>query len=319
MKKVVLVLVLLIMLCGALYAFVCLQTSQDYIYADRADGRICDMPVGNTPLFVTVMPGLQFKLDTGSDMSLLSAKDMALLDSLGYSVREVFGISTGRNGLGKIMFETKRYRVDLPTYRYDTVTDSLGIVTSSQVPSSLNVLHNVDFVLAPDDMSVLGIDFLEKFKVEYRFMASMISLYLDVPDGYEQSIPMFYTRTPINALWLGKRYYLSANVMNRNYKFFIDSGIQRADFKLPFSERIYSKNKLYSDTVVSFSGRFPAFIDNASWVTIGNRSGRRRVYYYDNDEEIFALNPFNAINQDLVIDFSGLSIMLRPYYNVDPK
>jgi len=277
------------------------------------------MPVGGLPLMVSLMPGLDFRIDTGSDMSFISERHLSMLDSMGYKVDKVLGFTAGRDTHGDITFHTTRYIVDIPVYRYEMYIDGSGKSSTRMIPSSLNVLRNVEFVLSPDDMSVFGIDFLEKFKVEYRYRYGVVSLYFDRPEGYESSIPLMCSRSLSMLLWLSERYYLDAHVLHREYRFFIDTGLQRVNIKLPMDESCYSNNNMYSDTIVTLRGAYPALVDNSSWVSLGNRSGSRMVYYYDTDEEPCAMNPLNLFEQDVLMDFSGREILMRPYFNIPQK
>lgn len=318
-KKIILIILSIIVVLIGVYVFLVCTKSQTDVYPDREEGRLCDMPLSGSPLMVEILPGLRFRIDSGSDMSVITERDLAKLDSLGYKAEKITAVTLGRNSNGDVSFSTTRYKVDLPTYRYNFTKDSLGNLSAEIDPSSLNVIHNVEFMPAPTDLSVLGVDFMEVFNVEYRHGDQAISLYLDTLDNYESSIPIKYSRDPVDAIWLSKRYYLESTVHDRTYDFFIDTGIRKANMKLPTSEMVYSRSELENDTIESFRGKYPAKMDKASWVAIGDRVGRRKVYYYDNDEEKFAINPFLFFKQDILINYSDRMIKLRPFCDLSAK
>ncbi len=317
-KKILIIFATLLIIAIGLFIYlVCVQSQTD-VWVDREHGRICDMPISGSPLMVEVVPGLHFRIDSGSDVSAITEADLAKLDSMGYKVEKSFGISLGRNSNGDISFSTTRYKVDIPTYQYHFVKDSLGNVRTVIDSTTLNVIHNVEFIPAPTDLSVLGVDFLEVFNLEYRHFDQAVSLYLDAQTNYESCVNISYSKKPFESIFLGKRYYLDAMIHDRPYHFFIDTGIRKASVKLPTSELVYNKNKLYKDTVESFRGVFPALVDKSVWMVIGDRGGRRKVFYYDNDEEPCAINPLLFFKQDMFINYSDGMILLRPFCDL-PK
>lgn len=58
---------------------------------------------------------------------------------------------------------------------------------------------------------------------------------------------------------------------------------------------------------------YSAKVDDKAWVEFGNRCGTKAVYYYDNQEDSYQMNPLNMFEQDLVIDIEGQAIYFRPY------
>ncbi len=313
MKKSIIPILIVISVALIVYGYLAAQSSQEYMMPDRSYGKLGEMPIEGDPLYITIAPGLQFKIDTGCDLTTISEHDLALLDSLGYKAKKSFHFVLGRNIMGDIMMRTTRYTVDLPLYLYDTAVDSIGRVVNTPIASSLNVLHNVDFVPSRTSTSVIGIDFLEKFKVEYEYDSGLVALYLDDPEDYEPVADLYMSNSPVDAIWLGHRYYIDASVEDRSHGFFIDTGIRNVNLKLPVGELKYAGKKLLNDTVASFRGNYPATVDRNAWVAMGNRIGRGNAYYYDNDEEPYALNPFYLFDQDVVLDFPGKALKLRPY------
>lgn len=291
-------------------------SSQSDISADREMGKLGEMPISGNPLYATVAPGLKLKIDTGSDISAISDNDLRYLDSIGCRIDTTFYPSIGRNGHGNMVLETVRYRVSLPLYNYTVSKDSLGSIYYKPIAESINMLSNVDFIPSNSEISVIGIDFLQQFKVEYQYARGMIALYLDTPEGYEKCCDIQSPPSLIDFISLGNRYYMDLEVEHRPYRFFIDTGIQRAHIKLPMSERKITKHILLEDTIVSFRGKFPALVDERAWLQMGDRERSVKAYYYDNDEEDFAINPLNVFDQDVLLDFSNKELLLRPYFTI---
>lgn len=296
-----------------IYGMLLMLGSHQSMYADRPEGCLGVMPLGGTPLMVTVAPGLKFKIDTGADASCITEEDLAKLEALGYTAERKIYPVIGRNGVGLLNWTFTRYRIDLPLYDYSFDVDSLGNVISEVIPEAINVLHNVDFVPSSTGFSVLGVDFLQKFKVEYRHDESAVALYFDSPEGYEPFTDLSVSHSPFKDLWQGNRYYIKISVQNIENEYFLDTGLQRAFLRLPLSERVRSPKELIPDTIYTTILQHPAYIDTDAWVTIGDRSGSDAVWYCDTTEEPYTFNPFNYLRQDFLLDLDNCKIMLRPF------
>lgn len=98
--------------------------------------------------------------------------------------------------------------------------------------------------------------------------------------------------------------------------FFCDTGIREAMVKMSPSTLSKSVEGLLNDTVVTMVANFPALKNDSEWIEIGSRGGMVSVYYYDNNEEPFAFNPFNLFRQDCLIDFENGMVYLRRYFDV---
>ena len=115
-----------------------------------------ELLIDSVPQYVVIRPGLMFKLDTGSDYSAITERDLHFLDSLGFKATESYYPILGRNGRGDVKLKTKRYTLSLPLYMWDTTTDSLGNIRQNCNYNASNVLANVDFVPASTEFSVLS-------------------------------------------------------------------------------------------------------------------------------------------------------------------
>lgn len=312
-RKLILTITILVAVAAILFGLICSLSSQTDLTIDNPDGPLCTIPVSDSRLMVEVMPGLKFKLDTGSDISTISPSDLAFLDSLGYKATKSFYISPGRDGRGDMQVETTRYTLSLPIAEFRFQTDSLGSVKAIPTGHIVNVIHNIDFVPSRTGVSVLGIDFIEQFKLEFHYDTKSISLYRNVPEGYQKITEIEPSPSPIDKMLLGNRYYMTIKTERKRDRYFIDTGIRNARIKLPARESIRSHRDLSDTIIVSTRGEFPGKIDNNAWLIFGDRAGSYQVCYYDNDEEEYAINPLNLFDQDIILDFEGNAMLLRPY------
>lgn len=318
-KKLGVILAVIFLLLVGGYVIVCSRSSQDDMYPDKTDGKLCYVPILTSPAEVELYPGLRFKIDTGSDLSTITESDLAILDSLNYKVKKSWYPVFGRDGAGKIRVTTTRYTVELPMIVYDIVTDSLGIKHGVGYKKKAKKLHNVDFTPSGSGMSVLGIDFIEKFKLEYDFRNRAIALYLSDPDTtYLTCTELYSSRSPLIMPMLAKRYSLDMTAAGYEGSFFIDTGIEKAKVKMPYNDAA-ERHRAYleMDTVETTLGLFPALVNRKAVVRIGDRVGLGDVYFYESLEEDYAFNPFNLFLQNILIDFPGRKLKLFPVYQKD--
>lgn len=285
------------------------RTSQNDLIADRNQGVLGELMIDSLPQYVVLRPGLRFKLDTGADFSSITERDLHFLDSLGFKAVESTYPILGRDGRGDIRLNTKRYTLSLPFYMWDTTVDSLGNLHQEINYNASNILKNVDFAPADTEFSVLGIDFLEKFLVEYRAAEKMMAFYFDVPEDYEFSEVLQPSDSPLFWPFLGHRYYMDAYVDNTKNRYFLDTGISQAFIHRPMSDAPKYDSNVRPDTIISLRGSYPALADQRGWLKIGDREGMTTVYYYDSDEESYGFNPINMFdNINVLFNFPAKKI-----------
>lgn len=317
MKRIIIVIACVVMLAGLTYALLCTLSSQNDMKASRPDGLIGVLPLVDQKVKVEPVPGLIFKFDTGSDISTITDSDLQLLRDMGMSVEKKIYPVAGRDGNGRTRICLTRYTVSLPLYDYRFLTDSVsGKVRAVADKASLNVLEGVDFAPSQTGYSVLGVDFIEKFKVAYDYMNGAVRLYFALPQGYEAFNKIYYSRAATDGLWLGKRYYMDMRVDGEMRGFFCDTGIREAMVKMSTSTMSKDTQGILNDTVVTMVSEYPALKNDSEWMEIGSRGGNVKVYYYDNREEPFAFNPLNLFRQDCMIDFAAGEVYLRRYFDV---
>jgi hypothetical protein len=310
-KKVIWTIVAIVVAIAAAISFLLgTRTSQTNLSAERPAGKLGELAISEMPQFFTIRPGLTFKIDTGSDASFITEEDLKTLDSLGFKATKSFYPLMSRDGIGDTRFTTERYTVSLPLYTWTSERDSLGNLQQSCNYDSFNILHNVDFQKSETGFSTLGIDFLEKFKIIYLNRKKLLAIYFEDPMGFEVCAQM-HTKLSISQYFSpGMRYYVDIAVDNDTNEYFLDTGVQRAFVKRPKNEHADYPDKSHNDSVESLRGKYPAIKDSA-WVKIGNREGETIVYFYDNDEEKYALNPFNMFDLDIMLDFPNKQVKFR--------
>ena len=314
-RTAITVLAAVVLLLVAVLVFFSTRTSQrnlEYPSGDNfgSSAPIVTLPIERNPITVEIAPGLSFKFDTGSDISTITPEVIDRLDSMGFEVRESIYPVAGRDGRGDIDFCLRRYTVDLPFFDNAVTADSLGNVTYTR-SAEPKVFRNIDFVMVDNAVPTLGIDFIEKFVVEYQPKLSTVALYDRVPEHYEVCARMKPSRDPIHWSKLGHRYYVRGTVERMPVSMFLDTGLRYSFVKMNASDTTRNRHPLIDGHTNSFIQEHDCRIDTASWIQIGNREGLQRVYYYNSTEEGHAFNPLNILYLDVVLDFPGRNFMLR--------
>lgn len=312
-KKIVISILALLILAGVLFALAVFRDSQSSLRTSRTDTCVGMMRiVERSPLIVELENGVRFKFDTGSDLTTITEADLAKLDSLGYVNGQSIYWNIGRDGADQFSFEKKSYLINFPLSIYYYETDSLGNFVEMAQRRETALMKDVAFAPSKTGFSVLGIDFLKKFVVEYCPEQNYIALHTKLPEGYE---PLAEIRNPYNIFkypWSSSRYFLDFAVDGNYNSYYIDTGLQMAHVKLPASDVKLCKRHLVSDQLRSFRDTVDALVDYNAWVACGARAGTHAAYYCDNQEEKYAVNLFNVFNQDVVIDFPGRQVCLLP-------
>lgn len=314
MKKVIIsAVVFIVVLACAFLVILHVFAPQRSLCVSNPDELLGKMPLSGVPLVVEVAPGMKFKIDTGADISSICESDLARLQKLGYEVTPSPVVGFGRDGHGRYGVYTNAIRVRLPMFDYETALDSLGNAVRVSDPIEVNALENVDLFVIPDIISTFGIDFLEKFKVEYLYADKAIALHESLPPGYQKLVEIEPDDNILTMPYTGHRYYMNIGVEHNYHDYLLDTGQQLAMLKLPPEDTSQTSNYLVSDTIYTYISASPARVDNNAWVEIGHRVGTRQASYYSNREEDYCVNPLTIFTQDMLIDFPGRMIYLRPY------
>ncbi len=293
------------------------QRSIELTYPDKTLGIL---PVKNENGSVEVAPGLAFRIDTGASVSTITAAGLQRLKELRCDVDSSFYPTLGKDGAGLRHFTTKRYTVTIPIYRHELKVDSLG--RSSYVMDSTSVVNeimHVNFIPAYQGQpSVLGIDILEKFIIEYRNSPRTISLHTEVPDGYQTISSLNVRRSLADFIFNDHRYYIPLSVDQSDNMYMVDTDMDHVALRLPVRDKRFSKRRFETDTVMTPSGPVEGEVDMNAWVECGNRAGSAAAFFYDDADDEYAVNPFNFFMQDATLDFRGGKVYLRPHVKL-PK
>lgn len=279
------------------------------------------MSIGPLPVIgdkneVELAPGLRFRLDSGSSFSSISREQLDSLKSMGYPVDSTGVLAMGLGYKGQFRLVTKRYRVTLPVYGYHFgAPDSTGVYPEPVMDVEAGPVAkfvNVDFVMVLDNnhaSPLLGIDFLEHFVMEMCYYPRCVTLRRDVPEKYDYVGELVVANNLKDYLWVGSRYYMDLSVNHVRDMYLVDTGMERATIKAPTSMRPKHRNKDRHDSMVSSVGvRYTAVVDGNVWVEYGNRAVGSSTYYYEDEEEPFAINPLNFFRWEAVIDFPSRKV-----------
>lgn len=312
MKKVFIILsAVLLASVGVYLALLYSLGPQKQLCIAQEDAPTGRMFLSGTPIVVEMMPGVHFKFDTGSGISTINPADIQKLRDEGVSVTPLSLFTVGRDGYGRYDIYSEAVRIDFPLYDYDFATDSTGRAIAVGNRHQVNTLANVDFFVTPG-MSTLGIDVLDKFMVEYLYNEQSVALHTITPPGYQPTVALWRSHNPLHYFTAGNRYYMNVGVDHIYNDYYIDTGLQLAMLKLPSEESERSGNQLREDSVRTLVDTHKALTDDHAWIELGHRAGFRRASYYDS-EEPYGVNPLNIFTQDMLIDFRGGMIYLRPY------
>lgn len=298
----------LIILCLGSIVFLSRSTQRSLKFDNELAGGFIPVPFKGKPYTVELMPGLNFKFDTGADISSISQADLEKIRAMGYDVEEKFYPVVGRDGYGSFIFTAKRYTVSLPVGEYEARKDSAGVETLAYTGRVKNVIRKVDFAATDEPMSSFGLDFLKSFKFEWKPELEALALRNDIPADYHKIASMQKNVHLLDNFWSGDRCYVILSVNQHPHIFLLDTGLQDTSVKLPMRDSVHVHSELRTDSVRTMRSTFVVRVDDKGWVDIGSRSGTRRVYYYDNVEDDYQFNPFNAYKRDLLIDLDGLGI-----------
>lgn len=261
-----------------------------------------------------VMAGnVMFRIDTGSPVSLLAPEDVDRLRANGAEITEEWFPSLGRDVFGDMFFTDKRYRVNMPVVSNVLVRDTLGV---RYVPTGrkVNVIEDMIFLPGnPGQASVIGTDVLECFIVEYRHENNAIAFYNSRPQGYKRLTDLHRPKISNRIIGCGGQYYIDVTTESNTKRYILDTGIDYVHIRLPLCDTLMVKAPLHAKTYTSSRGTVNAkYIENA-WVKVGNRVGSHEAYYASDGEEDYAFNPITFFDQDLLIDFSGRALYIRPH------
>ncbi len=295
-------------------------SSQSDAYLEKKVKTLGEFPVINSLL--TPAYDLTFSIDTGCDLSMITPASIQKLKDNGMSVDSTFCPVFFRDRKGEIGFTTKRYIVSFPIQRWDISMTKEGkfFYTRPEDKKLENVMHNVNFIPATDDVDVLGLDIMRKCIVEYNFVKGTVALHLEMPKDYKELSPLYAERDFASILGCGNRYYMSINIAGRLNDFIVDSSLDLVHVKMPAEDSIYSHSALTERSVLTSNGMvIKSKINESEWAHVGDRAGLVSVNYYNDGSEDYAVNPFSFSMQDVVIDFPNKLICYHPRFDIPTR
>ena len=297
----------------AALAGIYVHLNAQYPHFGRVDGGTIAVFPARDDGSIEVCGGVRFRIDTGSAVSLLTQKDLERLRANGAVVTEEWFPSLARDVNGEMFMAYKRYTVSLPVMSHVLVCDSTG---NHYEPTRhrINTIDGMVFLPGVEDQgSVIGTDVLECFVIEYRHENNAIAFHNTLPSGYKRLAGISRPKLTNRMIGCGGRYYIDITTENNAQSYFIDTGIDDVQIKLPLSDTLMVKAPLHTTSYRSSRGQIPAKYIDEAWVKIGNRAGSHMAYYATDGEEDYAFNPLTYFNQDILIDFSGRALYVRPH------
>ncbi|MCC8071206.1 MAG: hypothetical protein LIO90_05325 [Bacteroidales bacterium] len=267
---------------------------------------------------VEIHPELRFEVNTGCPFSTISAEQLSWLKKEGYEVDSTWCVAIGRRASGEMMVAFHCYEVDLPFLGCSLGVDSVGNQVAEPLEETQKVVvKKVRFVSAePGSRPALGMDFLEKWVVEYCRVAQAIRLTTRMPDDYQPVGAIERNQGLTDYLIRSNRYYLEMNVDNDHNLYLIDTSLGEVHLKLPTKDSVLVRRPLMYRTIETSAGPISAAVDEHVWAEFGERAGKNTAYFYNDNGAQYAINPFSFFTQDVVLDFPGQQLHLRPHYKM---
>lgn len=315
MKKVITILLLIVVALGVIFAAAMVYGRYSSMSEMRIDRP--DIPLGPLPLsdenFGEILPGMPFRIDTGSSANTISREYVDRLKKMGYQVDSSYVLTLVRNlGLG-FRLTTKRYRISLPVYAYD-ITRLKDNVVKARIDTfnRVNMVHGIDFVPTNDenDRPCFGRPFISQFFMEYDYEIRSVRFHPTLPEGYEETAGLRREKS----MFYEPSLLFDIKVNEEPIELYLNTAMPRVGILKTLREAPEINNvTVFADTIHSSYGEYPAVIDYGVWVEWNDRAGRNVCYYSDYGYRDYAINPFNFLTQDAVFDIANGRVYLRPY------
>lgn len=258
---------------------------------------------------------LMFSLDSGSSISTITPHDLARLKELGMKVDSTWFPALGYDTQENCRFTTKRYNVSLPAWRKTIKLDpKTGRMTLERVPGDNTTIDNVLFFPSKKgETSTIGMDILEMFQVERLTASGLLALRNSVPTGYQPLVPIVTKGNLKTFLGIECRYYVPMAIDGEMHDFFINSGINDVNVKMPIQDTSMVASPKYHDVIFQHMRPVPV-VRGVAWMQTGDRAGERVVTFspMDDNQEPYSINPSNLFDSDVIFDYPGRKLYIRP-------
>lgn len=288
---------------------------QDNISLERSDKCLGEFPIING--LITPSRLMSFLVDSGSDLSMITPATVNMLKEHGYRVDSTMCVVAYRDNRGDLRFATKRYSIDIPLNSWTVSVSDDGQVFYKRGDKDTNIIHNVNFIPATDNVNIFGIDFLKNFAVEYKVDYGTIRLHTSTPEGYEKLHEIHTKSSPYGLLGCSNRYYMDMTIAGQTNSYFIDTALDLVNVKQPSSDTIHAHNHVYDKSVINAQGDIMLVKSSDQERTcIGDRLGLTDISYYNDGDDLYALNAFKFSRQDVLVDFPKQQICFHPHFDV---
>ena len=247
---------------------------------------------------ITTLHGQQVMVDMGSRHCFISPQTVDALQAMGYPISRSRCLIWTTDPNGRRRFYTSRVVMPM-AFAAPERGDSV-------------VIDGCELFVTPDDSgNLLGMDFLEKFAVEYDHDGHLLRLYSTAPSEYIPVLTLCSHDSRLGDVFgYSRRAYIPLAVNdNKRHNYYLDTGpaMDGLELVMPHDESIKAHSKLYLDprTGLPTQAHCP--------VMLGNRMRLCKITFSDDlRADDYSINPFNAFDQDFVLDYPTHRLLFRP-------
>ncbi|MDE6033135.1 MAG: hypothetical protein K2G15_04135 [Muribaculaceae bacterium] len=239
--------------------------------------------------YVYTIVGIPYTIDMGSRHSFITPHTLEILKQHGIDGEEQQTLLYTTDQSGHYNFYTRK--VVRPMYFFPNST-STDTVTFNKVEMMIS---------DREEGNVLGMDFLEKFVIEYDNDTRTISLLRHVPEGYSYVCDLNGHDSAIGDLFgYSRRVYVPLKVNDedpQNYYLDTGRGIRNCELVQPLKDIGKATSPILTDSVTGLE------VQPNCRVQIGDRLRFARVTYSDSlHTDEYSVNPFRVFNHSIVLD-----------------
>ncbi|MDE6484622.1 MAG: hypothetical protein K2L14_04440 [Duncaniella sp.] len=313
-KKIVISLIVLVVAVLALGTLISVQSSefQDGVkFSDDMKVHSAYYPVNGG--MITVSPDVRMGFDSASPVSTITRSDLEKLKAAGMDVDSVSTIYIGFDSERQIAFRNRIYQLSIPAPAFEVDPTRSNCTAFSVDYTTPARIENVRFLLSDDGLSRLGMDFIERFAVEYSWATGMIILHDSVPEGFQKFCDIQSEISPVDVvLSPAPQYFLGMEVDGRSNDFLIDTSLSRITINVPVDDGVRARVS-YPDPYRFRGDYVDASREPDQLVLIGGRAKYQDIHRspaVDKGEGYFC-NPLNMFVNDVVLDFPGKVFYIR--------
>ena len=313
-KKIIISFIILLLAVVAFGMLIAFQNNsfQDGVrFSDDTTQHQACYPINGGMIMVT--PDVRMFFDSTSPVSTINGRDIAKLEASGVKIDSVSTIFVGLNPDRKLTVARQIYIVALPAPYFDVDPTRSRCTAFFPEYDSCGSIENVKFIRDDSRLSRLGMDFIERFAVEYSWGKSMIILLDSVPDEFQKFADMHREFSPIDVVFSpGPQYFLDLEVDGRRNDFFIDTTLPRITINVPEDDGVKDAGGVPDP--YRFRGRYVnAVREPDHLVLIGARAKYQDIHRSSavNKGERYFCNPLNMVVNDVVLDFPSGNLLIR--------